>query len=411
MEIKKTILRTIFAFLILNSIPSNAQFFKKLKEKVKKEAGILTEEIIDERLNGKDKEPSPSKENEKQKSINDSADSPRTDNKGEDGHVKIKDGILFKSPNENFINFELQSYKGLPRFGMLTKDLDSSSEKELERYYEIYSSLIELKYLKDISIDELRAENLGIHSDQTINGVKRVTYLSSTQETFLKYFCNETIGSCKTFPYRIVGDMDRTPGSMGGSKNGVMGHWGGKNATEFQQKRSFDSFLQDDYNTLKEWSEDIWADGFEIGYLVSSVTLDRRRYDFKNQGYWLNIGLKSNELINLSNNTFSPLQIIVRYIPDQRFEKEPEAQKGNVFFKIAPEKAEELEERNIDRFFVVQKIKLGFYKREKTYNKRYRIPHKFQFKYNVESPIIELYEDLGLTKKMGEVSLEEGLFK
>lgn len=400
-------LLTLSFTLVPNSI--SAQFFNRLKEKVKKEAVSLTEEIIDERVT-KTEDKRNTEHGEKTKN-SPSTKKNQTSNKNEND-FGLTERITYKAPNSNFIDFELQSYKGLPRFGILHKEQSISPEKEIEVNYEIYSSLIELKYLKDkMDMDQLKLENLGPNSYQTINGIKRVAYLTTNDETFLKYFCNTTTESCPMPPYRLIGDTDRAPGLHGSSKNGILGHWGGNNATEFEQRRIFDTFLNDDYNTLREWSDTIWTDGYEIGYLVGNINLKRTPYDFKNQGYWLYAGLKTNESINLSNNTFSPLRIIVRYVPNQRFEKEPEASKNYVLFKISPEEAEKLEENSISKVFIVYKIKLSLYRHEKVYNKKYNKSHKLLFKYNVEDSIVELYEDEALTKKIGEVSLENGLFK
>ena len=322
------------------------------------------------------------------------------------------DKIVFKAPDGAFIDFELQSFKGLPRFGVLKQSETIVEDKELERYYEIYSALIELKFLKnDLNEKNLKFENLSPNARLNINGIKRLMYLASNNEVFKYYFCNKTIEPCKLPPYRRIGDNDKTPGIISSSKNGFLGHWGGNDANEFQQKRAFDTFIKQEYNTLLEWSHGIWEDQHEIGYLVNTVSLNALSYDFENQGFWIQAGLKRNSQINLSNRTFSPLRFVVRYMPKQLFEKNPKANTNYALFMVSPEKAEELEKRKIKKIFIVQKIKLQLLKKEAVVLRRYNKKQKLLFQYNIESPLIELYEDDALTKKLGEISLESGLFK
>jgi hypothetical protein len=387
--------KVTIAIFVLASNYANAQFLNKLKDKANKLADERVDQIVEKAI---DK----TNNNTNQKHKNNSSSLPTSKNGDVTArNVKFDDRIIFEAPTDDFVNFELLSYKGLPRFGILPKVDDNAVRREQQRFYEIYSSLIELKHSKDkIDLEQLRRDNLGTHSPYRINGVKRLTYLATNEKAYRSYFCNNDV-DCKIPQLKFLGDSD---------DNGVGNfHWGGKGASEFQQRRAFNSFLEKDYGVLAEWGSKMWKNDHEIAYLVKNLSLDSHvSYDFHRQGYRLDGGLRRMESENYRNGTFHQLQIVSRYIAHHPFEKDAaESQKTQVFFQIKQEEAEKLAKANINEVFAVYKIKMSFLEDKEIKIKGYRYPHKLIFKHHLESPVVEVFADAELTNKIGEFSLEK----
>ena len=74
---------------------------------------------------------------------------------------------------------------------------------------------------------------------------------------------------------------------------------------------------------------------------------------------------------------------------------------------ISPEKAESLVNKKLANIYLVTKVKIVF---KEIDNSNPPFPTVF-YTYHYESPIIEAYEDVALTQKIGEISLKNLTYK
>lgn len=364
----KKIFFSIGCILILGTSSLQAQFLNRVKDAVKKEANKVVDKISNEI-----KEES-NKDNKAEKPSTNQASNKE---KEEDTQTIVNNDLTYSPPNDNFRAFSLQKHNGLPRFGLFryNDSRAASGRSHINKTpldYTLYTELLKLKYGSEISMDLI------------INAV--------SAKVFLKYFCNEEKGDCKEMNRDQVMEFS-VRNSGGASRN-----WGGYDANQFEQERKKKDFMEKHAPTLVNWSKNLWENNTEIAYLVDKENLGK--YDFEKGGYWLkSIAHPTAKGTGLISNTFH-----YEYIPENRIEKE--MQKGWVLFKVNAAQAENLSNNKIRFLYSVVKIKLGFLREER--DRRSLLEKNIQFfKYCYESPVVEFYEDEGLTKKVGEISYED----
>jgi len=306
--------------------------------------------------------------------------------------VDDSDLIVYQAPSSKFHNINLQTHKGLPRFGALRniylkknslgkypKKLDFSTKEENRKIhlnYQNYFKMVAFKYLSDIykDIDRERLTKMSEIIGKQKNSYDAQQYLSS----LLRTLCVEE--KCK---------------------NGL----NGKN--EFERLRNYKTFVNENLDDLRKWSNTFFKNDNVISYHVSSLGLGV--YDFDKNGYWTHLNLNIN-IGNYNKGTISTIfepkanyenDLLNKTIVNRRNQIQP----LQIFLAMSPEKAEKLQLNNIKSLYLVKKINLTY----KEIVSGYRTG--LTLTYHHESPILEIYEDMALIKKLGTLSLNKLIIK
>ncbi|WP_339918422.1 hypothetical protein [Yeosuana marina] len=301
--------------------------------------------------------------------------------------------IVHQSPSPKFHNISLQSYKGLPRFGTLNSYIKKNNlgvyprrqdPATLEKYrkvslsYQNYFKMVTFKYLSDIYMDIDRDRLTKMPPTGTI-GKQKNSYDAQKYLRSLLTLCVEE--KCK---------------------NGL----NGKN--EFERLRNYKTFVSENLDDLKKWSYMFYTNNSVIGYYVSDLGLDS--YDFDKNGYWANLNLNVNIVSSGSGGRVSTI-----FEPKADYERDlmnkinidlrNQIHPLQIFLAMSPEKAEKLQLNKVRGLYLVKKVKLTYKEVVSGYSTLLTLT------YHYESPILEIYEDMALTKKIGTLSLEELILK
>lgn len=296
--------------------------------------------------------------------------------------------ITYKSPSKAYEDITIQTHKGLYRFGVWKR------EKVLTTSRNAYVEMLNLKYAtsiyKDIDLKNLTKTSRGTqpdtkskHSELAQRHLLKLTSLVSTEETFKKYFCEEA---------------DSPPCKFNPKNRMILGYWGGNAArnNEFRQRRSYTSFVKDNFKPLKDWSENFFKENSKEGYMVYKCFLfwDRNgvhsTYDFSKKGYWL-----ATDITRPISNSLNP-----KLIPSTENERSF-SQNRKLLLPMLPKKAKELSLINAENLYVVIKVKVSF---DKEYSSSAGI--RSQYSYEILGKTIQVYRDDALTNLIGELNME-----
>ncbi len=313
------------------------------------------------------------------------------------GQSSDKNTITYKSPSSDYVDITIQSYKGLPRFGKkyfvrgVTPPTNSN----------VYRALIEMKYLNAIyadmdknkltSYDRTNTNLKDSNSRFAQNNLLQLAKSVGSDALLEKYFCDKPTTAIKCTLIDAYGKRKRIQ------------YWGGSRNNQFQQMRSYKSFVKDHFEVLQNWSKTFFKEGSEIGYIVSQssvVNLSPNRgvskaYDFQKKGYWLG-GVITGGGHPIPTLEFAPFTENEKILKDRH---------SKIFLSISPEKAKKLSLSVRSPLFTVAKIKIHQNKKIPISNER------VSFSFELESPIIEIYKDKALTNKIGEINVDKLLFK
>ena len=299
------------------------------------------------------------------------------------GQNSGKKTITYESPSKDFIDITIQSHNGLPRFGDLyfhrgvTPPVNPNT----------YKGLVEMKYLAaayaDIDKNKITSGGGVNNNDVKINNsnfsqqhLLQLVGKLGTEEFLKKYFCD---ASNTTTPCTFI-DAN--------GKRKHIGRWG-NSTNQFQQMRSYKAVVTNYLDELQNWSKTFFKDDQEIVYYVSrSMIIDK--YDFKQKGYWLTgFGSGSFMLRGFQFNAYT--------------ENEKKLKNQKMFLSILPAKAKELNIQNRAPIFTVFKVKV--------LPKVANSSHIVDFSFELESKVIEIYKDIALTNKIGEINIDNTEFK
>ncbi|WP_411031724.1 hypothetical protein [Spongiimicrobium sp. 3-5] len=295
--------------------------------------------------------------------------------------------ITFKSPSKKFVDITLQSHNGLIRFGDLYYHRGVTPPTNTQAFNE----LVNMKYLTEAYADmdktkiskksyngptDKKTENSLIAQHQ----LKLLAGLVCTEETLKKYFCPDK----GTQPCKFIDQY---------GERRHLGYWGDARDNEFAQLRSYTSFTKDNLEDLQSWSSTFFTNDTEIAYVVTRASVTGP-YDFQKKGYWLGAKLGGrSQLIN--NLTFVPYNENERTLTQGR----------KVLVTVAPAQAKKLALQNRAPLFIVAKAKI--YPNKKIPITGSRVP----FAYELENQTLEIYKDIKLKEKIGEISVENLISK
>ncbi|MAU15002.1 MAG: hypothetical protein CMH46_05620 [Muricauda sp.] len=379
MKIKNIKARFVLLFAIIGFLaPSamHAQFFKKLKKNVEDRVVEVAGEKSDQLLNG-----------ETETTVNDNVKT-GTDTKTTPTETTVKkvapspqdqEVLRFKAPSKDFRDIVIQAYKGLPRYG----ELNFKNGTNALITNNAYKALLELKFLEDTFKDMDRSK-LTKHKNTTGDLAKKNSEFSQNHlrilagetlsvEKLKEYFCDsETPSSCSF--YNRAGERI------------FVSYWGGTSKNEFAQNRSYTTFVKEYFDTLKNWSQTFYTDGSEVVYYVAKG-LVAEKYDFKEKGYWIG------NLFSIGGDFILHQSNFLAYTEN---EKAIRYQGKKIFLPMDADKAKTYKLIPRSPVFVVFKVLV---------NPKPNNTTSVKWEYELESPILEIYKDVTLTDKMGEVDI------
>lgn len=326
--------------------------------------------------------------------------------------IDMTDVLTIKSPSNKFKSIHLQTHKGLPRFGVHNqyrfinkyKNLDLNRPKNtlVKEGFINYANMVKMKYMASYFDDidktyltELSHENRDnkkdIHSFTAQNHLLRAMRTLVSEEIKRTYFC----------------DIEENP------KCRFTGMWGGTR-DEFVAQEKYAAFVAANLEELRKWSTDFFKDNNEMGYFVTRHKFGQ--YDFDKGGFWVQLPPHSKKYFGFG---IIDEAFFYEFFPEEPFENAYLNSIKNTFPKILlpipADKAEDfLNNRGIDfnnrrpSEFIYSAIKVRIvYKALNTANITIPSP---TFTYQFEDPIIEFYQDIELTKKIGELSLKNPVY-
>ena len=327
-----------------------------------------------------------------------------------DAIVNYDDVITFKPPSEKFISLLLQTHNQQLRFGhqndyylqadgsyishsnqpVLWEKIDKKTAQLQYGRKAIYE-LLKLKFMSEVYADMdkelltkysssmyLKDKN-SYHAQQHL--LKLANSITRNKEMY-GYFCNPKKEDCaftadkNVYYYRNIGS------------------WGGKGANEFQILKSYTSYVKNNLETLKQWSSSIFPNNTTNGYYVIKTYLGE--YDFKNQGYWISSNSFVQDRFLLQRYNLEAANASQRKLINPRG--------VSILFKMSPSEAEKFSESSTKTIFLVFEIKVSLKGLERGYE-------RIKTSYTLESPIIEIYKDNSLTKKIDELSIDTMITK
>jgi hypothetical protein len=404
----KTTLFILGIVLLGNIENSQAQFFKKLKDKISKTVTETVDKVASKKNNPqKPNSQKGNKETHQNKTNNNNPTKQQTQ------EIDYADIFIYKSPSENFKDLHLQKYKDLPRFGacnfymknktspiltanlgkkrnMFTAGYTGFRKLALLNIFKEYASFLDKESLTPkIESTDYTEQEIKSYNIQRL--IKELAHNVSADEIKRAYFCKD-------------------PNQKGCARN--LNKWGGYNADDFSENEKYIDFVKKYFTELLQWSTQFFKDGMQTVYLANQIKFDNNGYDFDNNGYWIPIPIRNTFFP--SNYTSTEETYFYTFMPKTTYgndllNKVNQVKYGNgeVLLSISPEKAEALVNKKLSNLYMVSKVKIVFKKIDissPTY-------HTAQYTYHFESPILELFEDAALTQKVGEISLENLTYK
>lgn len=327
----------------------------------------------------------------------------------------------FKAPNPNLKDFFLPSHKELPRIGYQDghgvnnfKLANSMGIKEKQRLkkrlkdIEINTNLfirLSLVRIMDDTFSKMDREQLTkeLHFSSTSENKENYLKKIEEREEFYKSqpFQDNSTSRLAQEQLLSIASMVVTEDSrqkyfcpLNGEctfKEGFAYMWGGRGANEFDRIDGYRSFVEDNFDDIRKWAASLP----EVLYMVDAISLPI--YDFQRNVYRLRIKPEDN-----SKFVFRPIESY-----EKVFGQSPG--KGHLYYDLSltTEEAKALKKRTLSTLYVVYKVKIDEeeYVKGKIEFRRLGYLNYLNINYHLASPIIELYEDKALTRKVIEIDL------
>ncbi len=331
--------------------------------------------------------------------------------------INMEDIFTIKSPSPKFKSIHLQAHLGLPRFGaqnMYHKKnrfggiagIDRPKNKLLKVGYQNYFNLLGMKFLSSY-YDDIDREYLTVVNRQNADNKKDLNSKTAqkklqslalgigTKSQITKYFCDPDDGNCR-----------------------FRNNWSGTR-DDFSIQEKYAAYVKENLDELRAWSKTLFKNNALTAYWVHKYEFNpygnpTAEYDFGKKGYWIDV------FPSRKNNHQKGHQ----YHGDQDFFFEflPETSYGNkhlnrmsdtssywpkMLLPINPSEAEALINRKSRNLYATFKVNILF----KEVNETHAGLPKLEYTFHLASPIISFYEDVELTQKIGEISLEQPIYK
>jgi len=310
----------------------------------------------------------------------------------ESGDLQQTDVISFAAPSDTFKSIYLQTHKELPRFGTLNQYSPTVTKKSeygsrgnpkyaqqnpstkekirvLRNGYVLHRELVKMKYLK-ILYDDMDLNAISKPDYKNPEGKDSRSYVAQNHlRTLAKRFC-----TAETF-------------------NAAYGR-----SNQFEQQRNYQNFVEGHLKPLKKWSNTFFENDAMEAYIVTTSSLSS--YDFEKEGYWLPVQL-TNGARSIFFSALEPVSSVEENILNLVGTRAIKGIRLWGFLSIPTTNAEKLQEQNIQRLYLVRKVKVNY----KDIEYRGNQEPNLKFSFHHLNPIIEIYEDEGLTKKLGELPL------
>jgi len=402
----------ILGIILLGNIEnSNAQFLKKLKDKVSKSVTETVDKISSKK---NEKNPhQPNTQNENKETSQTSTNSKSV--KQQTQEIDYSDIYTIKSPYPEFKSIHLQAHNDLPRFGSHNpyyfknryggQGVNRTKNTLLTNGYNSYGSLITMhfleSYFKDIDrtsltfLDRSNTSNTkDIHSNIAQRELLKAAYGLATESIIKTFFCDMKNNSkCTSSSYAI---------------------WGGHRSPkdEFEEQEKYTTYVDKHLDKLRKWSKDFFENGTQTGYFVNRHKWGTS-YDFDAQGYWTSI-FPNNFHKGHCYRFTGEEAFFFEFLPITNYGNkhlnqmtDPNSYYPLILLKMNVEAAEALTIKKPEFVYSATKVKIKF----KTLNDSQVHSPLVEFTYHLLNPVIEFFEDIQLTKKIGEITLEKGVYK
>ncbi|MBR9854649.1 MAG: hypothetical protein GYB37_08740 [Algicola sp.] len=389
---------------------ANAQFFKKLKqqaeEKLLKKANKEVYDIFTGNKGAKEEEGV--KEAETIKTDQSKSAKPTSGQQVKTTYIE-SDYLVYKSPIPAFKDIVIQKHKDLPRFGAVDsymmrdnpKKVDLSKQAAEKRNltglgYSGFAHLVRIRMLKE----HFKVMDKAALTQRTIGQIIEQEAKSSLAQKVLKEFAFD-MGTDALKKEYFMNDWS------GDGKSPFVREWGGHQADDFTENEKYVSFVNKYLDKILKWSEEFFPDGTDDFQLVHDLKF-YGQYDFDKGGFWVQLPLKGKSL------KVSSLDYFTEFLPQTSYGQEiankvsqVEYINGYVLFKISPEKAEALINDKTVLLQLSVKVKSVF----KEFQTSNPFVYGAHYTYHFLEPVMELYSDAQLTRKIGEIDLRNLIYK
>ncbi|MEM1338371.1 MAG: hypothetical protein AAF634_13895 [Bacteroidota bacterium] len=307
-------------------------------------------------------------------------------------HAQEDNVLRYAAPSDDFIDLVIQSHQGLPRYGHLYYRRGVT----IPTTNKAYIALLELKFMKAILSDMNRSkldmysspsEQAAINSAAAQRHLLNLASYICSEEVLLEHFCDP---NARVVKKPIGGKTAKCRFNNSAGERQFIGHWGGSGSNEFRQLRSYKYFLENLLEPLQSWADGFYNGGKKTAYYVS-ITYIGGKYDFKSKGYW--ISLRSEGM-----GSMPPYAEFIAYTEGEKLLKGNTNKK--VLFALPPEQAKSLGLRDRMPIFLVSKVKI--LPKLDASGKPY-----VRFEYELERDVLEVYKNVQLTEKIGELNINE----
>ncbi|MDE3742086.1 hypothetical protein [Maribacter polysaccharolyticus] len=411
----KSMVWAITGVLLLGfSQPIRGQFFKKLKQQAEEKLLDKASDEVDDIFKG-NKNPEMEGDVEETGTIigNEVKSGQHTSVQETIATYNEADYLVYKSPDPAFHDIYIQKYEGLPRFGScdfysmpsnpkrpeMTPEANEK-RKKMQLGYAAFMQLVRIHTLKDhfevmdrtaltpISKPLVEEE---VKSNQAQKILLDFAFLMGTDALKKEYFMNDWTGT---------------------GNSAIVPKWGGQNSDDFTENEKYVAFVEKYLDKILQWSRTFFNKGSEDFQFVVPLEF-KGQYDFDNNGFWVQLPTKRRfsygmDYGSTGNNYFFEFHPKTAY-GQQILNKTQQVEHINaeVLFKIDPSTAEGLindKTKNPQMVIKVQVVFEGFQPGNPTI-------YAPKYTYRLLDPIMELYSDVRLTSKIGEIDLNNLVYK
>ncbi|MBQ4915459.1 hypothetical protein J8L85_13475 [Maribacter sp. MMG018] len=393
----------------------NAQFFKKLKqqaeEKLTEKANKEVDDIFTENK-GTTKKEEGAKELGTVKTDENKVVPPTTVPQSTTTFNE-SDYLVYKSPDPAFHDVYVQKFKGLPRFGSCNFYTMPNNPKIPVSTPEVNEKRVKMKMGYNAFLLLARMHTLKNHF-KVMDRTALTPISKPLVEDEVK--SNMAQGYLMNFAFLMGTDALKKEYFMN-DRNGdgnapIVSKWGGQYADDFTENEKYVAFVEKYLDKILQWTQTFFEDATEDFQFVVPLEF-KGSYDFDKNGFWVQLPTKRRSSYSMDFGSTRD-NYFFEFLPktpygQQIFNKTQQVEHINaeVLFKMDPAAAEALINDKTKNPQMVVKVKV-VYEGFRPENPTIYAP---KYTYHLLDPIMELYSDAGLTKKIGEINLQNLTYK